>query len=129
TDGSPLYLRALMNELSRDVLEAPGPLPAPHSYALLVLSSIAAHSEAARRLARAAAVLPEGSLLSVAATLAEVDSPEQPLDELTAAHVLACEYGDEGWRISFVHPLVRAAVYDDLGPLDRQALHLRAAEM
>ena len=129
TDGSPLYLHGLMSELATEALETTGPLPAPHSYALLVLGSIGAQSEDARRLAQAAAVLPDDSPLSAAAALAEVHDPEQSLDELTRAQVLTCSYDDEGWRISFAHPLTRAAVYDDLGPLDRRRLHLRAAEL
>jgi ATP/maltotriose-dependent transcriptional regulator MalT len=129
TQGSPLYLRALLSELRPEDLEAAGPLPAPQSYRQLVLASVGAHSPAAQRLARAAAVLPEGAALSMAATLAEVDKAEEALDELVKAHVLSCAYADEGWLISYTHPLVRAAVYDDLGPLDMHRLHLRAATL
>ena len=127
TGGNPLYLRSLMSELSTEVLEAPGSLPAPQSYALLVLSSVASQSEQARRLARSAAVLADGTPFSLVAALAEVDEPEEALEELTRAQVLTCAQTDEGWRISFAHPLVRAAVYDDLGPLERQKAHQRAA--
>jgi len=129
TGGNPLYLRALMRELGTEVLEAPGPLPAPQSYALLVQRLVASQPEPARRLARAAAVLADHSPLSVAAAVGEIDEPEEPLDPLTKAHVLTCAYADDGWRIAFSHPLVRAAVYDDLGPLDRRRLHLRAAAL
>ena len=129
TDGSPLYLRALLDELDPDAIDAPGPLPAPDSYRSLVLTSVASLSESARTLARSAAVLPEGSWLTLAAELGGVDEPEGALDELTRANLLTCDYGDDGWRLSFAHPLARGAVYDDLGPLDRQRLHLRAADM
>ena len=72
-----------MSELSTEVLEAPGSLPAPQSYALLVLSSVASQSEQARRLARSAAVLADGTPFSLVAALAEVDEPEEALEELT----------------------------------------------
>src|SRR6266545_1063773 len=71
TGGNPLYLRALMRELGTEVLEAPGPLPAPQSYALLVQRLVASQPEPARRLARAAAVLADHSPLSVAAAVGE----------------------------------------------------------
>src|SRR3954447_9117615 len=129
TDGNPLLLRALFEELDTEVLEASGPLPAPQSYRSLVVTAVGSLSAPSRSLVRAAAVLPEGSLLSVAAELAAVDEPEQALDELTRAHMLTCEYAEDGWRIGFAHPLARAAVHEDLGPLDRRRLHLRAAEM
>lgn len=129
TDGSPLYLRALLTELRPEELEAAGPLPAPESYRQLVLASVRSQSRSAQRLVRAAAVLPNGAALSMAATLAEVDHAEEALDDLVKAHVLTCVYADQGWHISFAHPLVRAAVYDDLGPLDMHRLHLRAASL
>jgi DNA-binding CsgD family transcriptional regulator len=129
TEGNPLYLRALLSELPLDAIDAVGPLPAPHSYRLLVLGSVASHSPAAQRLARAAAVLPEGSPLSTTASLAHVGNAEEALDELVKAHVLTCVYADEGWLVSFAHPLVRAAVYDDLGPMDRHRLHRHAATL
>jgi len=129
TSGNPLYLRALLRELGSDALEAPGPLPAPHSYSQLVLRSVASQSEEAQQFARAASVLADDSRLSVVAAVAGIDEPEAALDDMVKAHVLRCEYAEDGWRIGFVHPLVRAAVYDDLGPLDRKRLHASAAAM
>jgi DNA-binding CsgD family transcriptional regulator len=129
TAGSPLYLRALLHELDPEVLERPGALPAPRSYRSLMLTSIGSLSEPARRLVRSAAVLPDGSPVSLVADLAAVDDPETALDELTRARMLTCTYSDEGWLVRFAHPLARAAVQEGLGPLDRSRLHLRAAEM
>jgi hypothetical protein len=55
TAGSPLHLRALMAELTAEELQAArGSLPAPHSFAMLVLSSLAGHS------AHACAWVPRG---------------------------------------------------------------------
>ena len=33
----------------------------------------------------------------------------------------------DGWVVAFRHPLIRSAVYDDLGPATRSRLHSRAA--
>ena len=60
-------------------LDSPGPLPAPKSYALLVLGALASHSEDAQALARAAAVLADGALVDMAAEVAAVAAPEAAL--------------------------------------------------
>jgi len=128
TGGNPLYLDALLGELPAATLAATsGPLPAPQSYALLVGGSMAAHSPDAQQLARAAAVLSEGSPLELVAAVAGVERPEESMDELNRSRFLRCWDGDEGWTVHFSHPLVRAVVYDDLGPYARTSLHARAA--
>lgn len=129
TGGNPLHLRALLDDLTAADLAGTGPLPAPRSFSQLVLRTLGTANSAAAALARAASVLPDGSRLSLVADLGEVPTPEAALDELTRANVLTCTYADDGWRVSFAHPLVRAAVHDGLGPLDRQGLHRRAAEL
>ena len=127
TGGNALHLRALMDDLSSETLRASGSLPAPRSYAQLVRGTLAAQSPQAQRLARALTIVPDGSPLSLVSQVAEVGSAEQEVDALTRAHLLDCEYADDGWRLSFAHPLVRAAVAEDVGPLDRKHLHIRAA--
>ena len=129
TDGNPLYLRALFEELDAEGFDTSGPLPVPDSYRSLVAATVGSFSDAAQALVRSAAVLPVGSLLTLAGAVGGITMPETALDELTRAHFLRCDYDDEGWRISFMHPLAKTAVYDDLGPLDRRELHLRAAEL
>ena len=129
TSGNPLYLGALIDELSLGELDSPGPLPAPKSYALLVLGALASHSEDAQGLARAAAVLADGALVDIAAEVAGVAAPEAALDELTRAKLITCTYADDGWRLRFLHPLVKAAVHDALGPAERVRLHTAAARL
>jgi len=129
TGGNALHLRTLLDDLSSTDLRATGPLPAPRSFGQLVLRSLGSLPDPAAALARAASIVPDGTGLSVVAKLAEVADAERAVDELTRANILTCEYADSGWLLSFAHPLVRAAVYDDLGPLDRQSLHLRAATL
>lgn len=128
TAGNPLYLTALLSELPAAELNATGPLPAPQSYALVVLGALGTHSEDARALARAAAVLADSSHVDVAAAVAGLSMPEPALQELTAARLMTCQYADGGWNLRYAHPLTKAAVYDDLGPTERSRLHSLAAE-
>lgn len=129
TGGNPLHLRTLLDDLSAAELLTTGPLPAPRSFGQLVLRTLETVSGEAAALARAAAVLPDGSALVLVADTAEVSAPESALDELTRANLLTCSYADDGWQVAFAHPLVRAAVHDGLGPLERRRLHLRAADL
>ena len=130
TDGSPLYLQALLDELPVETLLTAEPLPAPPSYALLFTSALTTHSEPAQLLARATAMLPDGSPLDLVAAVAEVEDPRQALEELSRSPaVLTCAASSRGWTVSFPHPLVRAAVYDDLGPHARAVLHARAGHL
>jgi len=128
TGGNALYLRALMDDLGSEALRA-STLPAPRSYGQLVLRTLAAQTEPARQLARALTVLPDGSPLSLVAGVAGLGDAETAVDALTRASLVACHYADDGWRLSFAHPMVRASVAEDLGPLDRKRLHTRAAEL
>lgn len=130
TDGSPLYLRALLDELPVETLVAAEPLPAPPSYALLVTGALASHSEPAQRLARAAALLPDGSAIDLVAAVAGVEHPRQAVEELSRSPTILIHVeSPRGWTVRFPHPLVRAAVYDDLGPHARATLHARAGEL
>ena len=80
---------------------------------------------AAARLARAVAVL-ERAELPRAAALAELDPAHaaEAADTLVAAGIL-----EPGRPLTFVHPLVRAGVYEELGAAERSLAHRRAAEL
>jgi ATP/maltotriose-dependent transcriptional regulator MalT len=127
TGGNPLHVRALLDELGPDGLRGPGPLPAPRAYSSLVVGRLAAVGEAARRLVTAAAVLGRRSPLGLAARVAGVERPGPALDEATGCGLLEAAHRSGSWEVGFPHPLVRAAVYDDLSPAERSALHARAA--
>ena len=129
TGGNALYLRALMDELPTSALRGSGPLPAPQSYALLVLDTLGGLSDGARRLARAAAVMPDGTPLPVTAGVADVAEAEGAVEELVRANLITCRYADDGVRVGFAHALARAAVHQDLGPRERKELHTRAARV
>jgi len=128
TGGNALHLRTLMDDLDSEALRATT-LPAPRSYGQLVLRTLAAQTEEAQRLARALTVLPDGSPLSLVSGVAGLSGAESAVDALTRTSLVTCEYADDGWRLSFAHPMIRASVAEDLGPLDRKQLHTRAAEL
>ena len=79
----------------------------------------------AARLARAVAVL-ERAQLPRAAALAELDPAQaaEAADTLVAAGIL-----EPDRPLTFVHPLVRAGVYEELGVAERSLAHRRAAEL
>lgn len=128
TAGSPLHLHALFQELPVDELRRTrGPLPAPTSYANLVLATLAGCAEPTRRLVMAAAVLGTQSPLAHAALVADVAKPLQGLEAAARTGLVAAREDNDGWVVAFRHPLIRSAVYDDLGPATRSRLHSRAA--
>jgi len=128
TDGNPLHIRAVLEELGSEGLDRPGgALGVPRSLAAMVLSRVGALSPAALKLAAAAAVLGHHCQLAVAAALAGLDDPLPALEEAMAAGVLTEQPDGVADGIGFTHLLVQRAVYDDLGPIWRRRLHGRAA--
>jgi DNA-binding CsgD family transcriptional regulator/predicted negative regulator of RcsB-dependent stress response len=130
TGGNPF----LLQELSRSVLAGDSRLPDPdrvldHSPERVtreVAARLARVSDPASRLARAAAVLGDGVPLRQAAGLARVDPDEaaEAADALVGAGILR-----SAQPLEFLHPLLRAAVYDQLGPAARSQEHGRAARL
>jgi len=126
TRGNPLHARALFEELDRSRPWWTGsPLPAPQSFALLVLARLATCSPGTVGLVEAAAVLGQRCRLGLALDLAGLADPAAALDEAVAAKLLESDLR----TIVFPHPLVRAAIYHSLGPAHRGALHDRAAAL
>jgi DNA-binding CsgD family transcriptional regulator len=99
---------------------------APTGVVRWVLARLVALGEDAERLAFAFAVLGASAGLSDAAAVAglELCSVTAAADALIGAHILTAERPYE-----FVHPLVRAAVYDGLSPVRRADAHARAARL
>ena len=128
TGGNPLLARALLAELTDDALKAAdGSFRAPRSLAGLILPRLAALPRPVRDLVVAAAVLGDRCALTDAAALAATADPAVALDGAQRAGFLHEESTPSGWAVSFSHPLIRQAVYDDLGLGRRRWLHLRAA--
>lgn len=130
TDGHPLYVRALLSELTPDVLAFDdGPLPAPRSLAATVLARLTNISGDAQGLVAAVAVAGPRCRLTLAASVAGLSDAFAPLAEALAADLLTLVPGRIPEEVAFTHPLVRGAVYDDLSPERRRALHLECARL
>jgi DNA-binding CsgD family transcriptional regulator len=130
TGGNPLHARALLEEIPAAVLHHnAGPLPAPRSFALLVLARLAGCPPEAENLVVAASVLGISCPLSLASRLGKVADPLEALEQAAAAHLLRDHPTAIERLVTFPHPLVRAAVYHDLGPARRAGLHAGAAQL
>jgi DNA-binding CsgD family transcriptional regulator len=108
------------------LMEATDVLPAPHSMGFLVLVRLAKLSPAAQDLVLAAAVLGSRCALSDTVRVAEVADPVAALDEAVRAGLLINGPPGHPRDLAFPHVLVRAAIYADLSPARRHALHQRA---
>jgi DNA-binding CsgD family transcriptional regulator len=126
--GNPFLLHELISELEA---ERVAPVPASAARVEAVRPGSVAHAAVARlarlggdatNLARAVAVLETGTLRQ-ASTLAELDQDRaaQAADRLVSAQILA-----PSAPLTFVHPLLRRAVYESILPATRADNHRRA---
>lgn len=132
TGGNPFLIGALLTRLeadgatgrSQDVARV-GTL-APDDVIRWVRWRLRSHGEAAAALAGAYAVLDSGASLGDAAAISGLDpaTVHATADILIEAEVLTPTH-----PYDFVHPLVRAAIYDSLPPATRADAHLQAARL
>ena len=130
TGGNPFYLRELLAaaraEVMRGVAEEVAALRSivPVSVGTSVLARLTQMGHAEVALARAVAVLGSGVEVSEAAELAGLDLAEAELaaDALAAGQIFA-----PARPLEFFHPLIGAAVYEDLGLGERRLAHRFAA--
>jgi tetratricopeptide (TPR) repeat protein len=129
TGGNALYVKTMLSELPEKRWRTWNPsLPAPRAFTSQVLRRLEAASPPTRGLVEAVAVLGTTAPVGAAATLAGVPDLFAALDEASVAGLLQVRE-DFGIReVGFPHPLVQAAVYEQLGPLRRMQLHSAAAE-
>jgi len=122
TGGNPL----LVIELARADPGAALEEVAPGSVGRSVLRRVERISPDAVALARAVSLFAAGATLVDAAAVAGIaaDAAASAADRLIAASVLA-----GGELVAFAHPLMRAAVYEELGPHVRRAGHAQAARV
>jgi class 3 adenylate cyclase/DNA-binding CsgD family transcriptional regulator len=130
--GNPLLLRELATRL---VTDGVAPVAAnarrveqlgPRAVARAILMRLARLPDDARRLARAAAIVGDEADLSLAADLAALD--ERRAARASAALVRA-DILSQRDPIAFAHPVVRAAVHEEILPVERGELHRSAAEL
>jgi DNA-binding CsgD family transcriptional regulator len=131
TGGNPLHATALLDELDPAQLEQADeiPLPAPRSYGQLVLSRLAQCPLSTERLVAAAAVAGPSCPLALAAQIGGVEDPLRALDPAAATGLITARRDGAHLMISFVHALIRAAIYHDLSPHRLASLHQRAAQL
>lgn len=132
TGGTPFLVHELIAALAADQVTPDAESAArvqhvgPRTVATATLVRLARMPRGSVALAQAAAVLAGEAPLYRAARLAGLPEDEAlpALDGLIGAHVLA-----EGTQLRFVHPIVRAAIYDELPPGERSRLHREAARL
>lgn len=130
TEGNPLYARTLLFQLNPAELTSSAELlPAPHAYAQDVVAQLATCNADTILLVHAASVLGTTCRLDEVARLAELDDPLDALEQAVNHGLLGHRFATGDVTISFPHPLVRAAIYQDLGPHGRINLHSRAATL
>ena len=130
TGGNPLYLTALLQEYSVRELTTMPALPAPAEYVQVISNRLARQPDASVRLARAAATLGSGAvpLLEAAAVSGLVGQPDlvQPLVD---AGLVTVKGVAAAGMLQWTHALVRAAIYQQMPPAARRALHAAAANV
>ncbi|MGZ4268578.1 MAG: ATP-binding protein [Solirubrobacteraceae bacterium] len=132
TGGVPFLVHALVAELRATGVEPTAASAAGigevglETVARAMMLRLGRFGPAAVSLARAVAVLGADADLPRVAKLAGIGEEEalSALDGLVADHVLQA-----GRPVRFLHPLLRAAVYDALGPGERSRLHAGAVEL
>jgi DNA-binding CsgD family transcriptional regulator/RecA/RadA recombinase len=132
TGGNPLLLRELRNAIvAEDVIPSAANVSrlrelAARAGSRALSARLSRLPPEATRLAQAVAILGEDVDPHHAAALADLDEPaaSEAIADLARVDVLRSQP-----LLGFVHPLVRAAVYETLTPLERDAGHARAARL
>jgi tetratricopeptide (TPR) repeat protein/DNA-binding CsgD family transcriptional regulator len=134
TGGNPLFLRAILDAMHGEGFAPTAENAAqvreigPEAVARAVTLRLSRLPAEARRLAVAAAVLGDGAELRDAAVLAELD--DRHLSSLAATSLARADLLRVSTpTVEFVHPVVRAAVYESIEPAERLLAHRRAAEI
>lgn len=129
TGGNPLLLSELARTLrSRGPQDDAAEVVASGGRAVqrTVAIRMRQASADARRLVEAAAVLGDDWPLATAVAIAGLDTEAA---DAAARQLVGIDVLRPGTSVHFVHPVVRAAIYEDIGPLERSRLHARAAEL
>jgi DNA-binding CsgD family transcriptional regulator len=130
--GNPFYLHEILEAARADRIPATARGAAqiaglvPKSVLHSILLRLARVPDAGPALATAVAIVGDGTPLARAAALAGLDEEqaERAADALARSLIMA-----PGEPLSFTHPLIGAAIRDDLPPLARSRAHRRAARL
>jgi DNA-binding CsgD family transcriptional regulator len=132
TGGNPFLLHELVSQLARDRVEPSAARAAdvasitPDTVTRTVVARLARLPREVRDLAAAVAILGDDARLAEAARLANVEAAEaaRAADTLAEAGIL-----EAGPSLRFVHPLIRAVIYDSLPAHERAHRHGQAARV
>ncbi|MDQ3875597.1 MAG: AAA family ATPase, partial [Actinomycetota bacterium] len=130
--GNPLFLRELLGTLATERVPPRAAHVArvrelgPQAVSRAVRLRLSRLPAEAYALARAVAVLGDGVELSYAASLAALD---RGLAAHMAGALARADILQRDFPLTFVNPVVRAAVYNDLAPGEAEAAHGRAAAL
>ena len=132
THGNPFFVAELLMAAREEGLAARGEsvpalhLIAPAAVGTSVLARLGRLGREAVSFARAVAVLGAGTEVAMAARLAGLDPV---VAELTADRLAAAQLLSAMRPLEFFHPLIGAAVMEDIAPGARRVAHRRAAEL
>jgi ATP/maltotriose-dependent transcriptional regulator MalT len=126
--GNPFLLKELVRSLSEGGAADPAAVldGSPERVTREMNARLERLPKSAEALARAGAVLGDGTPLRRAAALAGLGAEEaaEGADSLVAAGIL-----QQASPLEFLHPLVRAGLYAGIGPAARSVEHARAARL
>jgi DNA-binding CsgD family transcriptional regulator len=132
TGGNPFYLHELLTTLRAEHPD-PGALDPEHVRSIVpasiirsMLVRIGRLPAGAVQVARAVAVLGSAATMACVSRLANLDAADidAAIDGLAAAGLLTPSH-----VLCFVHAIVGSAVYSDIPPRERAAMHLHAARL
>ncbi|HEX2576019.1 MAG TPA: AAA family ATPase, partial [Aquihabitans sp.] len=131
--GLPLAVLALADELGPEELATGiGALPAPRSYATVMLNRLAACSPPVERVVTAVAVVGAPVAAEAIASVPGLpagDALDAVVEESVRHHLLATELRAGRVVLDVAHPLLRSAILQDVTPHRRADLHRWAAEV
>jgi DNA-binding CsgD family transcriptional regulator/tetratricopeptide (TPR) repeat protein len=123
--GNPMYALEYAASVGDPQPTTGGRLPMPASLRDLVRSRVANLPAVVMPLLELVAVLERPTVPQLERAFADKDSAAM-LDEAAGAAAIAV--GEDG-IVRLTHPLLAAAVYEEIAPARRRTLHLRAAEL
>jgi DNA-binding CsgD family transcriptional regulator len=132
TGGNPFLLGELLDEAAARGVDPTAAAAAavgaivPRGVANAVLLRLARVAPAAAALARALSVLGDGAQVGDGARLAGLGGAEL---ETAMAALVSAGVAESGGTVRFTHPILRAAIYSDLSPAERERLHRAAARI